>query len=884
LSYSPYRRPRNRGTVPFAYITDPSDLPAVVGAVGSATLIGLDTETTGLNPRTDRVRLLQLAIDGSPTVYIIDLFSIDTAALVPLFSALAGKPLVMHNADFDLGFLTRLGFVPGVIHDTLILSKLVYGTRQPKGFHGLKEAVARELGRSIDKEEQASDWSAPELTGEQLVYAANDAAVLLPLYEALLGKIESAGLERVADIERRAVPAVAWLAGSGVDIDRAAWEALAREGEAEAERLSAALDAVAPLRPGDDPKWNWNSWQQVVEAFKLRGIDLPGTADAVLAAVKHPMAAALRELRAARKLVSVYGQKWLRNVADDGRVYADWSQLGSDAGRMSCAGPNLQQLPRDKRYRKCFVAPPGRVLVKADYSQIELRIAAKVSGNEALLGVYQRGEDIHVLTAQRVLGGEEVTPEQRQLAKAVNFGLLYGMGVNGFRSYAKSNYGVELKEAEAGRYREAFFEAYPGLGAWHYRTGCENWSHHTGRGGPAETRTLAGRRRLFARESVQKKIHGQVRERLNSPVQGTGADGLKLALALLWERRDQCPGAFPVLVVHDEIVVECDQAQAVTVADWLKAAMMDAMSPLIEPVPVEVDVKVGRSWGETLPLAEWRATMTPDIGAASPIETPDISSVNPTEAPAGSDVRLILGDSLEVLRTWEPGSVDAVITDPPYSSGGLYRADRANFTTDEKYTVSQHQGKRPNFSGDNMDQRSWINWCREWLGLALHATRTGGHLLVFTDWRQLPALTDAIQHAGWVWRGALVWDKTEAAKAPHTGYFGYQAEFICWATRGPVPRRPTLAQGGDGRMPGVFRKAVSAAGKFHQTGKPVEVMRWLVRCVPPGGTVLDPFMGSGTTGVAAAQAGLSFVGIEKSPEYFAVAERRLAEARKGAVA
>lgn len=241
-----------------------------------------------------------------------------------------------------------------------------------------------------------------------------------------------------------------------------------------------------------------------------------------------------------------------------------------------------------------------------------------------------------------------------------------------------------------------------------------------------------------------------------------------------------------------------------------------------------------------------------------------------------SRVRVIQGEALDVLAGLEPGSVDSVITDPPYSSGGMFRADRVNASTDEKYTLRQHQGKRPDFCGDNMDQRSWASWCREWLGLALRAAGPGGNLCVFTDWRQLPTLTDCVQHAGWVWRGVLTWDKTEAAKGPHTGYFGYQAEFIVWATKGAVRRRPSLAQGGEGRLAGVFRKAVSKSDKHRQTAKPTPVMRWLVRCAPPGALVLDPFAGSGTTGVACVLEGRDALLVEKVAGYAELARRRVA--------
>jgi DNA polymerase-1 len=179
-----------------------------------------------------------------------------------------------------------------------------------------------------------------------------------------------------------------------------------------------------------------------------------------------------------------------------------------------------------------------------------------------------------------VLGIQEVTKQHRQLAKALNFGLLYGMGAKGFRVYARSNYGLDLSEEEAGRYGQAFFRNYPGLAAWHRRVG-RSGKHMV------ETRTLAGRRRLGVERWTEK---------LNTPVQGTGADGLKLALALLWERRGEVPGASPVLVVHDEIVVECDTDQAEAVAAWLRQAMRDGM-PWLDPVPVEVQVKTAPTWG-----------------------------------------------------------------------------------------------------------------------------------------------------------------------------------------------------------------------------------------------------------------------------------------------
>jgi DNA polymerase-1 len=565
-------------------VKDHADVAMVASALDGAAEVGLDLETTGLDPRRDCVRLLSLSlgtIDGGRFAYLVDCFAVDPS---PLWERLAEKDLVLHNGAFDLGFLATLGFTPaGKLHDTLLMARMLEAGSPH--FHSctLAACCQRYLGQVLDKTEQRSDWSG-SLTERQLSYAAGDIDVLVPLFKVLAGKIAEAKLHDVLRIEERALPAFVWLAGAGVPCDRSAWEALAAEARQDAEDLAQQLDAAAPNRPGclgTDGAWDWNSPQQAKAAFEALGIAIESTDDDHLAAVSHPLADLLRRYRAACKRGSTYGTDWAAHVAEDGRIYPSWNQLGSVAGRTSCSNPNLQQVPRDPRYRRCFRAPEGRVLVKADYSQLQLRIAAKIAGETKMLDAYQRGDDLHTLTARQLTGKAEVSKADRQLAKAVNFGLLFGLGAKGLRAYARSNYGLDLTEEEAARYRRAFFESYPGLAAWHRREGQSR---------KKECRTLAGRRRLL--DDKTPYTH-----RLNSPVQGTEADGTKLALALLWERREQAPGASPVLAVHDEIVVETNADQANAVVDWLKAAMVDAMAPLVDPVPVEVEVQVTTTWG-----------------------------------------------------------------------------------------------------------------------------------------------------------------------------------------------------------------------------------------------------------------------------------------------
>jgi DNA polymerase I len=337
--------------------------------------------------------------------------------------------------------------------------------------------------------------------------------------------------------------------------------------------------------------WNFGSPQQVRKAVKLLGVDLPDTRDETLAlyAKEHKFIATLRDYRRASKLASTYGAAWLENGHyRDGRIYASWRQLRAATGRMACDHPNLQNIPRSGPLRSYVRAPIGRTFVIADYSQIELRIAAKISGDKDMLSAYAEGRDLHTLTARSLTGREEITKDDRKLAKAVNFGLLYGMGAKGLQSYALRSYGIEMSLEQATLYRRRFFQTYPGLKRWHDDQRRAWLRGHT------ETRTLTGRRRMDVRKLT---------DRLNAPVQGTGADGLKLALALLWERREECPGAVPILMCHDEVVVECPAEQAADAKAWLEKALIEGMDTVLNAVgeahmPVEAEARVARSWGE----------------------------------------------------------------------------------------------------------------------------------------------------------------------------------------------------------------------------------------------------------------------------------------------
>jgi site-specific DNA-methyltransferase (adenine-specific) len=233
------------------------------------------------------------------------------------------------------------------------------------------------------------------------------------------------------------------------------------------------------------------------------------------------------------------------------------------------------------------------------------------------------------------------------------------------------------------------------------------------------------------------------------------------------------------------------------------------------------------------------------------------------------NMKLHHGEALAFLASLPSGSVDAVITDPPYSSGGFVRGDRMGDTV-SKY-VRIEQGDEVDFAGDNRDQHAYAYWLALWLSECLRVTRNGGVCLLFTDWRQLPATTDAIQSGGWVWRGLVPWHKP--ASRPTSGRFTASCEYVVWGSRGAMPVEGDV-------LPGFFQ-ASAPRDREHITQKPLSVMRELVKIVPKGSTVLDPFMGSGTTGVAAVLEGRDFIGAEMTEHYYEVAVRRISTAQQG---
>lgn len=291
------------------------------------------------------------------------------------------------------------------------------------------------------------------------------------------------------------------------------------------------------------------------------------------------------------KLVSTYAH-WPREFVRGDRIHCRLHPLAADSGRFSCTDPNLQQVPSEHTapgLRATFRPRAPAVLVVADYAQIELRVAAHLAPCAALAQVFRDGRDPHRATAATLTGKpeSEVTAHERKLAKAVNFGFLFGMGADRFREYARAGYGVEVDAAGARGAREAFFTTFPGIAAWHRRVGqmCRQ-------GGEVVVRTALGRRKRFAADRVS------VPAALNIPVQGTAAEGFKRAMVRLGPEL-RALGARGVLVVHDEYLAEVAAERAEQVRARMVEVMEAAMATVVTAVPIVVEARIAASWGES---------------------------------------------------------------------------------------------------------------------------------------------------------------------------------------------------------------------------------------------------------------------------------------------
>src|SRR5215213_8087091 len=574
-------------TTSYRLVTDAKELPSVAETLASAEAIGADLETTDLSPRDGKTRLLQLARPDE--TFVVDAFAVGD--LSPLRGVLEGGPIkIFHNAKFDYAFLKEEhGISPSPIFDTMLATQLLDGGEYGASY-ALEAVVERYLDEEVDKSERRGDWSG-ELSRGQLEYAARDALILWPLRERLAEKLEEEELGYISKVEFGAVAAISEMELAGIKLDVARWKELEQTVRERRDRAALALDAQFPepegMLPleGLGPRLNLNSPKQITDAFLSLGIELPDTKVWTLLKVDHPAARLLLEYRELQKKLGTYLETYPSFVhPKTGRIHANFLQCRVPTGRLACTSPNIQQIPHEDEFRRCFVAEEGNALVIADYSQIELRILAEVSEDPAFVEAFQKGEDLHRVTAATMYGVpmDEVTKEQRSDAKRINFGLMYGRG-------AKSLSAQLGTDEERGRELiDEYFANYPKVQRFLQMTANRAVRDRT-------LRTLAGRVRKFGPSTVADDRGALRREAMNYPIQGASADIAKLALGYV---REELEGLDARLIncIHDEFVVECAQEISEEVSERTRAAMIRAGEEILNKVPVDAEVVVSREW------------------------------------------------------------------------------------------------------------------------------------------------------------------------------------------------------------------------------------------------------------------------------------------------
>lgn len=585
----------------FQLVSDAESLKKACGELANDRILGFDVETTELDPYKGDLRLVQLSngqntkvIDLKPFRDRGDIKTMDELAPLRDLLTSAKQTKVAHNAKFDAKWVRHhLGVEVGSIYDTYLASILIAAGEGDRR-HGLADVVQFFLGRTLDKAEQVSDWGAAELSRSQVEYAAKDAAIMPEVREKLEERIVSDGLTEVLKLENECVLPVAEMELNGFYLDEVRWreqlETVTNIQQKTADELQDLLSAgVAQASLFGRSEINLDSQVQVTDALVGLGIPMPNTTRAwelQPLAEKYPVVAKLLEYRGVAKAISSFGENILEFIEPKtGRIHADFRQIGAPTGRFSCSKPNLQQIPHEEEYRRCFRATEGRKLVIADYSQIELRILADFSEDKNFIEAFESGQDFHSATAAQVFGikSEDVTPDQRSFAKRLNFGVVYGIGASRFAMMT----GLTHKEAEDTLRK--YFATYPRMDEW-LRTAASTVKE------TRMTRTRSGRIARFRfDENDRSSLAAAQRYAKNMPIQGTSADILKRALRLLHE--DIRPtSAKLVNIVHDEIVVECSANESEHIASILEGSMTRAGALYVSRVPVKVDVHVSDEW------------------------------------------------------------------------------------------------------------------------------------------------------------------------------------------------------------------------------------------------------------------------------------------------
>ena len=578
-----------------------------------------------IDPHRSKVRLVQ-ACAGGEHCHLFDMRFVAWSDIAPLFNL----PLAMFNATFEVKRLIHEANIEpaGRVYDVMTAIWLTDGRRP-----SLDAAVAINYGLNIPKTLGASDWSTDLLTAEQLEYAALDAVLCRQLWLTQHMELFDDADKQCQELADAVTPAIARMELHGMPIDIGAHRKQVAQWEADLAIARAALCEASPRRDLQMPAELQAHLRDVLHDDELAA--WPRTDGGKLATRRQqlqlsshlPGIAELLQVRALRKLIGSFGDTLISAINPvTGRLHASFLIAGASTGRFAARGPNLQQMPkaRQRGFRKIFAAPPGQVVMALDYSQIELRVVAELisdwfGADSILRRHFAAGLDAHTATAMTMAGKtcpQDVTPEERQLAKPANFGLLYRMGENGFYNYLRATFSPDVTFEEACDLRARFFAGYPDLARWQdeYARACREQGY---------TQTVAGRRwrwKWQAREPEDldedapfysdKVIGFRGSYAINHPVQGSSAEVMMIALTRLDKALRDEPVQL-IATVHDEVVFLApdDPAAVERIGAIAQQEMIAAFLEVFPDAPTlnAVDPAVGTTWGDLRPLRDWVA-------------------------------------------------------------------------------------------------------------------------------------------------------------------------------------------------------------------------------------------------------------------------------------
>ncbi|RKO81495.1 DNA polymerase I [Pectobacterium parmentieri] len=597
----------------YVTILDEKTLLDWVERLKLADVFAFDTETDGLDTLTANLIGLSFAIKPGEAAYLplahdyLDApDQLDRATVLALLKPLLEDEKLLkigQNLKFDKGVMQRYNIdLRGIAFDTMLES---YVLDSVAGRHDMDSLAERYLKHKTITFEEIAGKGKNQLTFNQIAleqagpYAAEDADVTLHLHQTLWGKLQPhADLCQVFQtIDMPLVPVLSRIERTGVLID----PAILAEHSKELTTRLAELEIQAYELAGEE--FNLSSTKQLqgilyekqkLPILKKTPKGAPSTNEEVLAelALDYPLPKLILEYRGLAKLKSTYTDKLplMINPATK-RVHTSYHQAVTATGRLSSSDPNLQNIPvrndEGRRIRQAFIAPKGYSIVAADYSQIELRIMAHLSGDEGLLNAFANGLDIHRATASEVFGIalDKVTSEQRRSAKAINFGLIYGMSAFGLSRQ------LNIPRSESQKYMNLYFERYPGVQDYMERTRQQAAEH-------GYVSTLDGRRLylpdIHSRNAMARK--GAERAAINAPMQGTAADIIKKAMIAIddWLQKD-APKVKMIMQVHDELVFEIDDSIVEESISKIKVLMEGCMQL---NVPLQVDIGTGMNWDQ----------------------------------------------------------------------------------------------------------------------------------------------------------------------------------------------------------------------------------------------------------------------------------------------